>query len=186
MNVELNAELVMAIRGYDCEEKGFRDDGIDFTASSEKSDEKILLRAITDPKSNSGILGVDVVRQMAETIEHENYDVGVLVGERFSEAARKETDRKGIQIFSEKLTQSFNPQKLYLTIQDCAEDLCKVKCGRVPEKESDCKGKTSDSDYSCRIRLISDNASFHFERGWTDLLRLDFMRLLKLRKSMGQ
>lgn len=185
MNVELKAELVMAIKGYECEERKSWDEGIDFVASDAKSDEKILLRAITDPKSNSGILGVDTVREMAETIEHEDYDRGVLVGERFSEAAQNETDRKGILMVSKDFTPPVTPQKLYLTIFDCVDDLCKAKCGRVPEKESDCRGNDSDGKYCCKIKLISDNASFHFERGWTNLLKQDLVKLLKLRKSIS-
>lgn len=185
MSLELKAELVMAVRGYDCEGKEIQDDHIDFSASDVESDEKILLRVITDPKSNSGILGVDVVRQMVETIEHEDYDRGVLVGERFSEAARKETDRKSIQIVSERFMPSFKPHKLYLTTQDCMNDLCRAKCGQVPEKESDCEGIDSDGNYLCRIRLVSDNASFHFQRGWTNLLREDLKQLLGLQRSIG-
>lgn len=185
MSVELKAELVMAIRGYECERKEIWDEGVDFTASGTDSDEKVLLRVITDPKSNSGIVGVSVVRKMIEIIEQEDYDGGVLVGKRFSEAARKEIHRKGIQMFSEKFMPSFKPQKLYLTIQDCIDDLCKAKCGRVPKKISDCKGRGSDGNYLCKIRLISDNALFHFERGWMNLLREDLMQLLALRKSMN-
>lgn len=184
MSVELKAELVMAVRGYECEGKESWDEGIDFTASDAELDEKILLRVVTDPKSNSGTVGVDVVREMVETIEQEDYDRGFLIGERFSEAARRETNRKGIQLFSDRHMPLFRPQKLYLTLQDCIDDLCKAKCGRVPEKESDCEGRDSDGSYSCRIRLISDNASFHFERGWTTLLREDLIQLLTLRKLM--
>ncbi len=184
MNVELAAELVMAIRGYDYEEKEIWNDGVDLTASDEKSDEKILLRVITNPKSNSGVVGVDAVAKLAETIEQGDYDRGVLVSERFSDAARNEMRRKGIQLISERFMPSFKPQKLYLTIQDCINDLCETKCGRVPESESDCEGRNSDGNYSCEIRLVSDNASFHFQRGWTNLLREDLKQLLTLRKSM--
>jgi len=180
----MKAELIMAIRGYDCEEEEFRDHGVDFTASDEEADEKILLRVITNPKSNSGVVGVDAVAKMAEIIEQEDYDKGILVSERFSGAARNEMRRKGIQMISERYTPSVTPQKLYLTIQDCVDGLCKTKCGRVPEKIADCEGRDSEGDYSCRIRLVSDNASFHFQRGWTDLLREDLKQLLTLRKSL--
>jgi len=186
MSVEMRAELVMAIRGYDCEEKEFQDHGIDFTASDEESDEKILLRVITNPKSNSGVVGVDAVAKMAEVIKQEDYDKGILVSERFSGAARNEMRRKGIQMISERYMPSFTPQKLYLTIQDCMDSLCKTKCGRIPEKEADCEGRDSDGNYLCRIRLVSDNASFHFQRAWTDLLGEDLKQLLTLQRSIGR
>lgn len=184
MSIKLKAELVMAIRDYECKERQRRDEGIDFTASDAKSDDKILLRVITEPKSKSDVVGIDAVRKMAETMKHKGYDKGVLISKRFTEAAKEEMSQKGIQVVSEKYMPRFKPQKLYLTIQDCIDDLCKVKCGRVPKKEADCKGY-SNGHYSCKIRLISDNASFHFERGWTDFLQKDLMRLLAIRNSIN-
>lgn len=182
MNLELAAELVMTIEGYDYEEKEIWNDNVDLTASDEKSDEKILLRVINNPESNSGMVGVDTVTKMAETIEQKDYDKGVLIGERFSSAARKAMTRKNIQMISDRFMQPFKPQKLYLTIQDCIDGLCKAKCGRVPKKESDCDGRDYDGNYSCKIRLVSDDSSFHFQHGWTNLLREDLKRLLILRK----
>jgi hypothetical protein len=34
--------------------------------------------------------------------------------------------------------------------------------------------------YSCRVRLISDNADFHYEHGWWNLLREDLRALLSM------
>lgn len=182
MNEELAAELLIAIKGFDCEKKEIWSDGVDLTVSEKESNERILLRVINNPKLNSGVVGVDTVTKMAETIEQKDYDKGVLVSERFSSAARKAMTREGIQMISERFMPSFEPQRLYLTIQDCIDGLCKAKCGRVPEKEMDCEGRGSDGNYSCKVRLISDNSSFHFQRGWTNLLREDLKRLLTLRK----
>jgi hypothetical protein len=166
MGIELKAELIMAIRDYECEERQRWDKGIDVTALDAKSDDKILLRLITKPKSKSGIVGVNAVRKMGETMKRENYDKGVLISKRFSAAAKEEMMRENIQMVSKKFMPSFKPQKLYLRIQSYIDDLCKAKCGQIPEKESDCKGYSKGS-YSCKVRLISEDASFHFERGWT-------------------
>jgi len=185
MSLELKAELVMAIKDYECEERQRYDEGIDLTASDAKSDAKILLRVITEPQTKSGVVSVDAVRNMVETMKHEDYNKGVLISERFSEAAKREMSRKGIQMVSEEFTPLFKPQKLYLTIRDYIDDLCQTKCGCIPKKESDCKGKDSNGHYSCKIRLISDNASFHFERGWTRFLENDLMQLLAVRNSMN-
>jgi len=179
MSIESKAELIMAIQDYECEKRHRWDRGVDFTVSDAKSDEKILLRLIAEPKSKSGFIGIDAVRKMSEILEHENYDRGVLIGKRFSEAAKEEMRRNDIQMMSERLTPSFTPQKLYLRIQDYIDDLCEVKCGKAPEKQSDCKGY-SEGAYSCNVRLISDDASFHFERGWTKLLQNDLKRLLRM------
>lgn len=184
MSIESKAELIMAIRDYECEQRQRWDEGIDFTASDAKSDDRILLRVITEPRSKSGVVGVDAVRKMTETMKLEEYDKGVLISKRFSEAAKEEMRRKSIQRVSERVMPRFKPQRLYLKIQDYTDDLCKARCGHVPEKESDCKGY-SKGCYSCKIRLISDNASFHFERGWASFLQNDLTQLLAVHKSMN-
>jgi len=183
--MELKAELVMAIRDYECEERQRGDEEIDFTASDAQSDNKILLRVITKPKTKSGVVSIGAVRNMVETLKHEHYDKGVLISERFSKAAKREMSREGIQMVSEEFTPLFKPQELYLTIRDYIDDLCQTRCGYIPKKESDCKGKDSNGHYSCKIRVISDNAAFHFERGWTRFLENDLMQLLAVRNSMN-
>lgn len=185
MSMKLKAELVMAVRDYECKERESWDEGTDFTASAADSDEKILLRVISEPKSKSDAVGVDVVRQMVETMKEKRYDRGVLITNRFTESAKREMKQKKIEMVSENYMPPFEPQKLYLAIQDGIDDLCKTKCGVVPEKEADCRGRNPDGDYSCDVRLISDNALFHFKRGWIRLLRKDLMRLLALQKLFG-
>jgi hypothetical protein len=177
MSLELDAKLVMMVEDYECAERQIRAEGIDFTASDVKSDDKILLRLITEPKSKSGVIGVDDVRKMIEKMEHENYDKGVLISKRFSEAATEELGEKGIKIVSEKFM-PYKPRELYLRLQDCIDGLCKAKCDQVSKRESNCWG-CSKSRHSCKIRLISDDASFHFDHGWTKLLQNDFKRLLR-------
>ena len=171
----------MAVRDYECQERQRWDEGIDFTALDAESDEKILLRVITAPKSESNIVGLDAVREMVEVMEEERYDKGVLISDRFTESAKKEMSQKGIQMISEKYMPPFEPQKLYIALQDCMDEFCKAKCGQVPKTEADCKGINSDGDYACKVRLISDNALFHLEHGWTNLLRKDLMKLLASR-----
>jgi hypothetical protein len=184
MSLELEAELVMTVRDYECEERRRWDEGIDFTALDAKSDDKILLRVITAPKTKSDVVGVDDVRKMCEIIAHEHYDTGILISKRFSESARKEMYQRSIQMISENYKPRFKPEKLTLKIQHCIDDLCKAKCGRVPENASDCKGY-SEGRYSCKLRLISDNALFHATRGWTNLLKRDLMRLLAISNSLN-
>ncbi|MDH5448786.1 MAG: restriction endonuclease [Candidatus Bathyarchaeota archaeon] len=184
MSIEDKAELVMTIRDYEYEEKQKWDKGIDFTASDAKSDDKILLRIITAPESRSGVVGIDAVKEMSEIMKLKDYDKGVLISKRFTEAAKKEMKRENIQMISESFMPSLEPQRLYLKIQDLIDGLCKANCGKIPEKESDCKGHLN-GQYPCKIRLISDNASFHFERGWTRFLQNDLLRLLRLHNLMN-
>ncbi len=181
-SVEEKAEFVMAVKDYECEERQRWGEGVDIAASDANSDDKVLLRVITDPKSRSGFVGINAVREMAEMMEHEDYNKGVLISKRFTEAAKEEMERKNIQMVSDRFMPPLEPEKLYLKIQKHIDRLCKSECGKTPQKESDCKGY-SNANYSCKIRLISDNASFHFERGWTSRLQNDLMRLLKIHNS---
>ena len=165
----------MAMRNYSCEEKAKWDEGVDITALDTESNEKILLR-IVETKTKSGFVGIDAVRKMLEVMESEDYDKGVLFGKKFTAAAKRELKENDIQRISEVYMPKFKPESLYLRINQTVNDLCKEKCGKIPKKESDCKG-------NCRIRLISDNASFHFEQVWVNLMKNDLKQLLAIRDS---
>ena len=179
MNIGSKVEIILAMKDYNCEERQKVDGGIDIIASDGKSDDRVLLRIINEPKSKAGIVGRDAVLKLNETLKSENYDKGILISKRFTVAARQEMRRKDIQMVSEKVMPSFKPEELYIKMQNYIDDLCKVKCGKVPEKESDCKGY-SEGCYSCKVRLISDDFLFHFERGWTDLVQNDLRRLCSI------
>jgi hypothetical protein len=48
-----------------------------------------------------------------------------------------------------------------------------------------CGGAGSrENQYSCEVRLISDNADFHVEHGWKNLLQKDLSALLKILRSL--
>ena len=90
--------------------------------------------------------------------------------------AKEEMVRNNIQRISEKYMLPLKPESIYLQLNNYIDRLCKAKCGKIPEAESDCQS-------DCKIRVISDNASFHFENGWLRLLKNDFKQLLALQKS---
>ena len=104
------------------------------------------------------------------------YGKGVLLGKKFTVAAKRELMENDIQRISESHTPRFKPERLYLRINNHVNDLCKAKCRKIPKKEVDCKG-------DCRIRIISDNGSFHFEQGWIKLMKNDLKQLLAIRDS---
>jgi hypothetical protein len=185
MSIRSKAEIVMAMEDYDCEERRTLAEGIDLAASHGNSDDRILVRIITEPTSKSGSVNVDAVRKMDQTLKDENYDGGILISEKFTAAARQEMRRKDIRMISEKFMPSFEPQKLYLKVQDYVDNLCKAKCGKIPKEESDCKG-FSESGYTCKVRRISDDALFHLEQGWRNLLQNDLRRLLVLNAHFEQ
>ncbi|MFP3985206.1 MAG: restriction endonuclease [Candidatus Bathyarchaeia archaeon] len=182
MSLELKTALFMAMEDYEFERQKRRDDGVELTISDDQTNDKILLRVITEPKSKSGFVGANSIDEVVATIKRKDYDKGVLVSRRFTKAARRKLREEGIQIISDDFMPDFKPDKLYLTMKNFVDDLCKAKCGKVPQKKSDCKGH-SNGGYSCKIRLISDNSSFHFERGWKNLLENDVFQLLSLQNS---
>jgi hypothetical protein len=177
------AEIIMATEDLEREEKRKWESGVDFVTSPSNSDDKVLLRVITDPKSRSGTVGVNSVNQAIEMFEDEKFDKGIFISNRFTESAKAQMQEKGIRIVSQNVKPRFTPSSLYLAMQEYIDELCTEKCGAVPKKESDCKG-FSDGKYSCRVRLISDNAAFHFERGWTPMLQRDFEQIIALHNSM--
>lgn len=176
------AKLILAVREYQMKKTRRKERRIDFTVSPPKSDDRILIRVITEP-AKSGYGGVNTVREMSQTLGKRHYDKGILISKRFTEAARSEMKRKDIEAVSEGIPR-FKPEQLYLVINDYISELCKAKCGHVPKKESDCKGY-SDGNYSCNIRLISDDTTFHFEHGWMLLLERDLAKLLAIKETLS-
>lgn len=177
------AELISAMRDYKRKRTRSKERKVDFTVSPSEEDEKILIRAITEPKSKSGYIGVDTVREMTDFLEKRNYDKGILIGKRFTNAAKREMKNADIEVVSEAISPNFKVKPLYSTIGNYVEKLCKAKCGKVPLKDSDCKGFV-DGHYTCDVRLISDNADFHYEKGWVNFLERDLVKLLAVEKEL--
>jgi len=177
------AEVISAVRDYKSTRTRRKEKSVDFTVSPSGSDDKILIRVITEPKSRSGYVGVDTVREMSTFLEKRKYDKGILVGQRFTQAAKREMKHDGIEPVSERISPNFKLERLYLVTNSYVENLCRAKCGAVPVKESDCKGYV-DGRYVCDVRLVSNNAGFHFERGWVDFLERDLAKLLAIEKTL--
>lgn len=175
-------EVISAVRGYESRGVRRRAKEVDFMVSPSGSDDKILIRVITGSKSRSEYVGVDTVKEMSEVLKKQRYDKGILVGKRFTKGAESEMERENIEAFSERITPHFKLERLYLVVNGCVDNLCRARCGLVPMEESDCKGYI-DGHYACDVRLVSDNASFHFERGWIDFLERDLARLLAIGKA---
>jgi hypothetical protein len=177
------AEVISAVRDYEKTRTRTKERQVDLTVSPSESDDKILIRVITESKTKSGYVGVDAVREMEVALEDREYDKGILVGKRFTKAARREMEQRDIEAVSEMVTPRFKLERLYLVVNGCVENLCRIKCGGVPVEESDCEGH-ADGHYACKVRLISDNAGFHFESGWAEFLERDLAKLLAIEKQL--
>jgi hypothetical protein len=176
------AKIISAVRDYEKRRTRRKEGIVDFTVSPSESDDKILIRVITEAKSKTGYVSADTVKEMSDILKKRNYDKGVLIGKRFTEAAKSEMQSENIELVSERITPHFKLERLYSAIDSCIQNLCKAKCGHVPMKESDCEGY-ADGHYSCDVRLVSDNASFHFEHGWIGFLERDLAELLAIEKK---
>jgi hypothetical protein len=138
---------------------------------------------LLESSSESEVIGVDEVNRMADAMKNYYCDKGFILGKSFSDEAKRDMENMGIQRVSEKFTPRFRLEKIFLRIFDYVSRLCQIKCGKIPKSMTECKGY-ADAGHPCPIRCASDNASFHFERGWTKLLRNDLKQLVALRDSL--
>jgi hypothetical protein len=182
-NIIDKANLISVIRNYEKGKKVNTKNRVDYSVSPSDSDKKILIRTITQTKSKSGYIGIDTAREMIDSIKTKKYDIGIIIGEKFTTAAYQDLKSSNIEIVSKSISTKFPIDKLHSIIVNRVEKLCKEKCGKVPQKSSDCKGIINDK-YDCKIRLVSDNADFHMEKNWGQFLSRDLTKLIEIEKNM--
>ena len=171
------SKFMVAIRGYKVIKTRTKANCTDVTAS-DASNKKVLLRSL-EPQGNESI-DVNDVKAMVQVIKKEEYDIAILIGKRFQDSAVQETIKEKIQRVSDEYMPPYNVENLYQAIFTCVDAHCIGKCGKVPVTKSDCQVKKGAEP--CGIRSLSDNASFHFEHGWTGLLKNDLKLALALNK----
>jgi hypothetical protein len=179
VSIEDKAEFLIAVKNLKFEKREKWSDGIDFTTSDVISDEKTLVRVI-EPRSKAGFVGADDVKNMLKVMRRKDCARGFIIGKRFTDAATQEMSLCNIQQVSDEYMPPVKTENIILTINDCVNSLCRTQCGAIPMKESECKGRLKES--LCRVRSISDDALFHFERGWIDLMKNDLRQLLLMNK----
>ena len=184
MEVELSSgwlvtqiELLKSLHGYEMEGVNDEVGSIDYVASGDDHEKK-LLRAIIDPKLNKSKVYTDTARKIIALLEDEDYDEAVILAENFTKGAEKLIrEEKGLGYISP--GHPYSISELLYAIQEKTWELCKLRCGKAPKTESDCKP-------SCPVRRISDDADFHVERRWLTLLMNDFSRLVTLQREMNE
>jgi hypothetical protein len=180
MSVEEKAKFLIALRNYKCGRGEKWSDGIDFVSFDVIADEKVFVRSI-ESRRRAGFVGADNVKSMLKVMMRKGCKRGVLVGKRFTAAASQEMGMFNIEQVSDDYMPPFRAEDIMLTINNCADKLCRMNCGAVPLKKSDCKGSVEAN--LCRVRLISDDALFHCEHGWMNLLKNDLRQLLFLNEN---
>ncbi len=178
-------ELLKAIHGY--EQNGVNDEigSIDYVASGD-GDEKKLLRVIIDHKANRSKANTDTIRTINEFLDKENYDEAVILAKEVTQGAKSLIrGKKNLHYISLGLERPYSISELIYAIQEKSSELCKLRCGKVPKTEKDCNGY-QDGEYTCPVRRISDDADFHADRKWLKLLMNDFSKLTNLWKELDK
>jgi len=177
-SVEDQAEFLIAVRNLKCTRRREWSRGTDFVALDAVTDKKVLIRLMESEKS--GYIRGDDIKDMAEAMRRMNCGSGFFIGRRFTNSATEEMSLDNIQPVSDDYMPPTTSESMILIINNHIDDLCRKKCGAVPLKESDCKARFKEA--SCEVRLISDDASFHYGLGWMDLLKNDLRKLLSMKK----
>lgn len=128
-------------------------------------------------------MGTDEVKAMVKVMKRKNCPSGILFGKKFTDAATNEMTEGNIQQISEDYMPPIASENIFETINDCINNLCTAKCGKIPMKKSDCTGNFESS--VCKVKTISDDVSFHFERGWLNLVKNDLRQLLLMNKTQS-
>ena len=189
MEVELKSdwadtqvELLKSLYGYKVsdvnDEKGY----VDYEADN-GDERKKLLRVIVDPDFNTRRADFKVITNALDDLDDGGYDEAVIMANRFTKASKRLVRKEeNIEYVSPK-HEHYSLIELVEAIQNETRKLCEMKCGKYPQSAEDCKG-FGDGVYNCQVRRVSDDADFHAERGWLELLFNDFSRLLSLRREI--
>lgn len=210
------AEVLVRGRGYQIKNVEKNDNCVDIISTLPKSKDEILIRIVTEPNLDSGTIGKQLVKEMKEHLEEEDYTKVILIGKSFTAGAKSDLKQEDIEFIKkeENAVSLIKTSELYSRIQTAVDDLCKTRCGKIPKSEKqckgynpnlkkcpacngtgivkkkgreskcpECKGKAVGPVYACDIRLLSDNADFHTEKGWTTLLHDDLKQLLILQSD---
>lgn len=180
MTVKDKAEFLFATRNLKIGKKEKWAEGTDYLTSDVIADDKVLVRTV-EPHSKSRFVGADTVKDMLKAMRRKNCERGYIVADKFTLAAIEEMRLCNIQQVSDEYTPPVASENIVLTINDCINNLCKAKCDTAPIQESDCKARLKDKP--CRVKSISDDALFHYERGWNDLLKNDLRQLLAMNRT---
>lgn len=186
MEVELNSdwlvtqiELLKSLHGYEMKEVNDEIGSVDYVASGADHDKK-LLRAIIDPKVNISKANTDTIRTTINFLQDEDYDEAIILAEELTQGAESLIrEKKNLKYISTRLKYPYSISELIYAIQKKTMELCKLRCGKVPRTERDCKGY-QNNEYTCPVRRISDDADFHAERKWLQLLMNDFSKLVAI------
>ena len=203
-----NAELLMEIEGYEQESVKKGENAIIIKASKSDSDKIVLMYIVTsnamDVNQASAILQILEKENVNKLIVFANKFTASAKAKFNKRDIECFTEKLNISTV-------IPLRQLYPTVIDYVNQLCTLKCGAIPKSASECKGYSEDliicsncegsgkidgrnrfcktcggtgfrnQHYSCKVRLISDNADYHQGNRWVNLLQNDLLALIKLK-----
>lgn len=147
-------------------------------------EKKKLVRAMVDEHQNSAPAYVDTIRATINELDEEKYDEALILSKRITDSAHDiVTQQENLDVITPKMKHIFSLVEVLSAIQKKTRDLCVIKCGKAPETREDCQGKKGRT-YTCDIRRISDDATFHATMKWKDVLFEDFYNLCAIEKEL--
>jgi hypothetical protein len=175
----VQVELIKSIHGYD--EKVSNDilGSVDYIKGEGKN--KKLVRVI---KYKGGSRSTsDKVKETIESMDEEGYKEVKIITANLTDNAKKLILKKNdVSFITKKWRTPYSISELYYGIQVMSNKLCKSICGKIPKTDKDCMGY-HNGEYSCTVRMISDNADFHADRKWYLLLYDDFSKLVNINRK---
>lgn len=171
-------ELMRILHGFDEPVVNEEVGSIDYTALEE--DDTKILRALVEDDGTISPGYVEKVRKTIDDVNETEVDEVLILANRFTPSARrilKEED--DVDYLSPNVVCPYSVSELVYAIQQKTMELCKLRCGQVPKSQDDCDG-IRDREYICPVRRISDDADFHAEMKWKEVLYDDFSLLMDL------
>lgn len=151
--------------------------------TGDDDDEKKLLRVIVDTDFHASKADFQITAKTLTAVDDGCYDEATIMAEEFTKASKRLVRKdESLEYISPK-HKRYSLIELIEAVQNETRGLCEAVCGKFPESAEDCKGK-QDGEYTCSVRRVSDDADFHAERRWLELLMNDFSRLIALRREI--
>lgn len=180
---QTTVELMKTLHGYREESYDKSIGSIDYVAV--EKDSKHLMRALVGEDGSSSPCYLENVNQLIEAMKEKNVDEALLLANRFTSSARQKIRKKtNMDYLSSRVDYHYGVGDLAYAIQQKTVELCRETCGAPPKNEDNCKGRDGGR-YSCPVRRVSDDATFHAEMGWDHVLLEDFQKLLEIQENKG-
>jgi len=179
---DTRVEFFKSLHGYELKNINEKIGSVDYVADDGDNGKK-LLRVIIDQHQHASAADLETTRETLKAVESGPYDEATILASRLTESSksliRKEKDIRYISTNRD----HYSIVDLSDAIYEKTRELCEDKCGKFPSRTDECKGYR-DGEYTCTVRRISDNADFHTEMRWPELLMNDFSKLVNLRSRI--